>query len=279
MDIKSTLKESGFEFSKRYGQNFITDINLLNAIVEKSGITPEDTVVEVGAGAGTLTAALAGRANRVVSFEIDDSLKQTLLITLKNRDNVEVIFEDFMKSGDITEYIGSGNYKVVANLPYYITTPVLFRFIEDMSVKPLSVSVMVQKEVADRLCAKPSTKDYGALTVAVDAYYEAKRIMNVSRNMFYPVPNVDSAVVLMTRRKDCEIADEKLLSKTISAGFAMRRKTLINNLMAAFSLQRAVCESVIAECGLPEMVRGEALDTAQYIALAAAVKRALKNRN
>lgn len=266
MDIKSELNASGFRFQKRFGQNFITDTNFLKSIAEKSGVTSSDTVVEIGAGAGTLTAAIAERAKRVIAFEIDESLKPVLEKTLSAFDNVELVFGDFMDVKDLSERTGE-KYKVIANLPYYITTPVLFKLMEDTKYLPQTISVMVQKEVADRMCAKPSTKDYGALTVAIDARFSARKLVNVSRDMFYPVPNVDSAVVLMTAKDACDGVDMKKFSALVRAAFAMRRKTLINNLTAAFSLSRAACEQALTDCGLPLAVRGEALCTEQFKAL------------
>lgn len=271
MDVKSALVKNGFKFQKRYGQNFITDKNFLASVVEKSGVSSGDTVVEIGAGAGTLTAALAFKAKKVIAFEIDSYLKPVLEETLEEYDNVELVFGDFMKSGDVSGRI-DGEYKVVANLPYYITTPVLFKLIEEAEVKPQSISVMVQKEVADRLCAGAGSKDYGALTVAVGAFYEAKKIIDVNRTMFCPVPNVDSAVVLMTRREDGVPEDPVLFSRVVRSAFAMRRKTLVNNLMASFALPRETCEKVLAECGLSITVRGEALSREEFIALATSLR-------
>lgn len=271
MDVKSALVKNGFKFQKRYGQNFITDKNFLASVVEKSGVSSGDTVVEIGAGAGTLTAALAFKAKKVIAFEIDSYLKPVLEETLEEYDNVELVFGDFMKSGDVSGRI-DGEYKVVANLPYYITTPVLFKLIEEAEVKPQSISVMVQKEVADRLCAGAGSKDYGALTVAVGAFYEAKKIIDVNRTMFCPVPNVDSAVVLMTRREDGVPEDPVLFSRVVRSAFAMRRKTLVNNLMASFALPRETCEKVLEGCGLSITVRGEALSREEFIALATSLR-------
>lgn len=266
MDIKSELNKNNFRFQKRYGQNFITDTNFLKSIVDKSGVEKDDTVVEIGAGAGTLTAAIAARAKRVIAFEIDTSLEPVLKNTLAEFGNVELVFGDFMKFGDVSRLAGE-DYKVIANLPYYITTPVLFKLIEDVEFLPKSIAVMVQKEVADRLCAKPSTKDYGALTVAIDARFSARKLVNVPRDMFYPVPNVDSAVVLMTAKSSALGVDAKKFSALARAAFAMRRKTLVNNLTAAFSLSREACEAALKKCGLPLAVRGEALCTEQFAEL------------
>ena len=167
MDILSTLKKHGFSFSKKYGQNFITDGNLLDAIADDASVTSEDTVLEIGAGAGTLTGALARKAKRVIAFEIDRSLESVLDETLAPYDNVEVIMDDVTKWTDeeIDDLVG-GEYKVVANLPYYITTPLLFMFLERKR-RPTSITVMVQKEVAERICATEKKGDYGALSVSV----------------------------------------------------------------------------------------------------------------
>lgn len=276
MNIKNELERNGFRFQKRYGQNFITDADFLASLVQKSGVEKIDTIVEIGAGAGTLTAALCAAAKKVIAYEIDSALIPVLERTLGGFDNVEIKACDFMNSEDITDSLGE--YKVVANLPYYITTPVLFRLIEDSAVAPKAISVMVQKEVADRLCAKPGTKDYGALTVAIDYRYEAKKIIDVNRRMFYPVPNVDSAVVLMTERKKNTFVDATLFSKVVRSAFAMRRKTLANNLMATFALPRVDCEAAIAKVGLSLSVRGEALSTAQFVSLTATIAETSANR-
>lgn len=277
MDIKSELTRHGFTFSKRYGQNFITDTNFLNSVVEKSGVTAGDTVVEIGAGAGTLTAALAAKAARVIAFEIDESLKPVLESTVGGLKNVELKFCDFLKAGDVSEIVGE-SYKVVANLPYYITTPLIFKLLEDTAVLPETVSVMVQREVADRLCAREGSKDYGALTVAVDARYEAKKIIDVNRTMFYPVPNVDSAVVLMKRRTAKENVDFEAFARLVRASFAMRRKTLVNNLSAAFGGDKSFYEEILKGLGLPVTVRGEALSTEMFFALQAALSHRVMRR-
>ena len=217
-----------------------------------------------------MTQYLAQSAQKVIAVEIDRALIPILEDTLSPYDNVTVINEDILKidiCGLNREKNQGKPVKVVANLPYYITTPVLFRLIEDTAVMPESICVMVQKEVADRLCALPSTKDYGALTVAVDLRYRAKKIADVHRSMFLPVPNVDSAVVLMEKRQRKDISDFAFLSRLVRAAFAMRRKTLVNNLISAFSVSRADCESVLIQSGLSLTVRGEALSTDDFIRL------------
>ena len=229
--LKDIVKSAEFRFNKALGQNFISDKNLLDAIVADSGVTGEDTVVEIGTGGGTLTRALAAVAKRVYSFEVDENLKKVLSVSLQGVENAEVIFRDVLKMSDagIRDIAGDG-FKVVANLPYYITTPLVMRFLEsDLGVQ--SLTVMVQQEVADRFVAKPNTADYAAITLAIEMHGSAAVTRRVSRNMFYPVPNVDSAVVRIDVN-GTKLAGEnrELVHKLVRAAFAMRRKTLANNL-------------------------------------------------
>lgn len=213
-----------FNFKKKYGQNFLTDKNLLNAIVRDAGIKKDDFVVEIGAGAGALTEVLSQNAREVLAFEIDEELRETLLsLQLKN---VNFRFEDFMKV-DLSEL--NEPFKVVANLPYYITTPIIFKLLEETD-KLLSLTIMVQKEVAERMVAKPSG-DYGLLSVMLAFYGEAKITRIVKRNMFQPEPNVDSAVVTLEIQKRFDV-DKKKFYNFVKTAFSMRRKTLLNNLSA-----------------------------------------------
>lgn len=266
-DVKSVLAQKGFRFNKRFGQNFITDTNLLAAIVGDAGITEEDTVVEVGPGAGTLTAQLAKVAKRVIAFEIDENLKPVLGETLSGLDNVQVIFKDIQKVSDeeILSLTG-GSFKVVANLPYYITTPVIMRFIEGKA-KPRSLTVMVQKEVGDRLVASAGSAEYGAITAAVALEGKAKITRNVHRTMFYPAPNVDSCVVVITMNDDYAHTDKDKVKKLIRSAFAMRRKTLANNLCSSLSLSREAANAAIKNAGLTENVRGETLSVDDFVNL------------
>lgn len=267
--IKEILNAEGFRFNKQFGQNFITDSNLLRAMVTDAGIGSTDTVVEVGAGAGTLTAQLATAARKVVAFEIDRNLIPVLGQTLRGLDDrVEVVFRDFQKvdEEELDEMIGQGDYKVVANLPYYITTPLIMRFLE-RERKPLSVSVMIQKEVGQRLVAQAGSQDYGAITLSVALEGDARIVRAVPRQMFTPQPNVDSCVVridLHDRYADC---DKKKVKQVIKAGFAMRRKTLVNNLTSAFGITRDQAEAALFAVGLDARVRGESLTLDQYIGL------------
>ena len=219
-----------FNFKKKYGQNFLTDKNLLNAIVRDAGINKDDFVVEIGAGAGALTEVLSQNAREVLAFEIDEELRETLLsLQLKN---VNFRFEDFMKV-DLSEL--NKPFKVVANLPYYITTPIIFKLLEETE-KLLSLTIMVQKEVAERMVAKP-LGDYGLLSVMLAFYGEAKITRIVKRNMFHPEPNVDSAVVTLEIQKKFDV-DKKKFYNFVKTAFSMRRKTLLNNLSTIYEKEK-----------------------------------------
>lgn len=216
-------------FKKKFGQNFITDKNLLSAIVDDAEIDKSDEVLEIGAGAGTLTREISNRAKKVISYEIDKDLESHLLGLKLN--NVNFIFKDIMKENllEIENYFEDG-YKIIANLPYYITTPIIFKFLKN-SKKLKSLTIMVQKEVAERIVATKGEKDYGILTIMINFYGNAKITRNVNRKMFYPEPNVDSAVVRIDidREKYKNIDDDKFYS-FVQSCFSMRRKTLKNNL-------------------------------------------------
>lgn len=273
-ELSDILRASGFRFNKALGQNFIFDGNLLDAIVSDAGVTAEDTVVEIGTGAGTLTASLAARAKKVFSFEVDERLRPVLDISLKGAENVEVVFRDVMKMKDdeLREMIG-GEFKVVANLPYYITTPLIMRFAES-SLPVSSITVMVQKEVADRLTAEVGSADYAAVTLAVKVFGDAAFTRIVDRHMFRPAPNVDSAVVRIDRVPGrLDGADEKLVRKLVRAAFAMRRKTLVNNLAASFGIPKQQAADLVTACGFPADVRGERLSLDDFIRLAGAMAR------
>ncbi len=258
-DLRSVLERHGFHFKKQFGQNFISDTNLLNSIVEASGIDENTTVVEIGCGAGTLTRALAMRAKKVYAFDIDRDLQPVLAETLSGLENVEVIFRDFNKV-NLAEFEKEiEEYTVVANLPYYITTPLVTKLLEE-SEKVQGLSIMVQEEVADRFCAKENTAEYGSITAAIALKGSAKIVKRVSRNLFYPRPNVDSAVVKITfERGRVAVKSEKAYRQAVKCAFLNRRKTLENNLVNFFSLTREVAKSVLAEAGVEEKARGETL--------------------
>ena len=221
-----------FNFKKKFGQNFITDKNLLNAIASDAEIDEKDEVLEIGAGAGTLTQVLSERAKKVVSFEIDKDLVGHLE-GLK-LENVEFMFEDFMDANlrDVENKFGE-KFKVVANLPYYITTPIIFKLLEN-STKLDSLTIMVQKEVAERVCAKEGGKDYGILTVMTNFYGFSKITRIIKRQMFYPVPNVDSALLNIKIRNKFPDINGLAFSKFVKTCFSMRRKTLLNNLSSSY---------------------------------------------
>jgi len=272
-EIKKILEDNSFRFKHQLGQNFITDTNLLNAVVNDSGADNNTTVIEIGAGAGTLTRALSERAKEVISFEIDSDLVPVLEKYLSARNNVKIINRDIIKVTDneIEEMTGGKDFIVVANLPYYITTPVIMRFIEG-NLRAKSITVMVQKEVADRLVAKPDTEEYGAITVAVGIVADVKITRTVSRKLFYPVPNVDSAIVRIDiNRAKYEVKDLALLKKLIRSAFAMRRKTLINNISKDFDITKEQGKILLEKVNLDSKVRGETLSEVQFTELAEAL--------
>lgn len=275
--IKDIIRGVDFHFNKALGQNFITDANLLDAIVADSGITSDDTVVEIGTGAGTLTRAIAKVAKKVYSFEVDRNLQPVLALSLQGIDNAEVIFRDVlkMKDDELKSVVGD-SFKVVANLPYYITTPLAMRFIES-SLDVKSVTIMVQKEVALRFVAKPNTADYSAITLAIEMAGNAQITRNVSRNMFFPSPNVDSAVVRIDiDRTKLDGENVALLHKLVRSSFAMRRKTLANNLSVAFQIDKQEAGKLIEEAGFSPMVRGEALSLDDYKKLTKTLETRIK---
>lgn len=274
MNVREILAEQKFRFNKQFGQNFITDTNLLQAMVQDAGVTEQDTVVEIGAGAGTLTRQLAQAAKRVIAFEIDRNLIPVLERTLADvQDHTQLVVRDIMqvKDAELDEILGGEPYRVVANLPYYITTPILMRFLERRN-KPRSVTVMVQKEVAERLVAPPACGDYGVITVAVAFEGSAKIVRQVPRQMFYPQPNVDSAIVRIDLDDRYADVDKAWVKRVVAAGFAMRRKTLVNNLIHAFRIGREQAEDALRETGLDLTVRGETLSVDTYLALAKALR-------
>ena len=258
-DLRSVLEKHGFHFKKQFGQNFISDTNLLKSIVDASGITKDTTVVEIGCGAGTLTRALAESAKYVYAFDIDKTLMPVLADTLSGLENVEVIFQDFTKL-NLKEFEKDvENYVVVANLPYYITTPLVTKLLEE-SDKVQGLSIMVQEEVAERFCAKENTAEYGSITAAIALKGSAKIVKRVSRNLFYPRPNVDSAVVKIEfERGRVAVKDECAYRQTVKCAFLNRRKTLENNLVNFFKLTREQAKGVLAAAGVDEKARGETL--------------------
>ena len=232
VSFKHKIDDNSFKIKKFYGQNFISDENVIDKIVDKSDIDKDTLVIEIGPGIGSLTYKLTKKAGFVMCYEIDETLKPILYDNMKNVDNFKVNFIDFLKC-DVNNDLKDFNYKkiyVVANLPYYITTPIILKIIEDR-INVDKIVVMVQKEVGDRFKAEPNSKDYGSLSVYLNYYYNVKKIMDVSRNIFVPKPNVDSIVVEFTKKDDrYELKDEKIFFKLIRDSFKQKRKTLRNNL-------------------------------------------------
>lgn len=263
-DLRCILQKHGFSFKKQFGQNFISDTNLLASIVDASGIDENTTVVEIGCGAGTLTRAIAERAKKVYAFDVDTQLQPVLAETLAGLENVEVIFRDFNKI-DLRAFEQEiGAYTVVANLPYYITTPLVTKLLEESELVQ-GISVMVQEEVALRFCAQENTPDYGAITAAIALKGTAKIVKRVSRNLFYPRPNVDSAVVKITfERGRIPVVSEKAYRQTVKCAFLNRRKTLENNLVNSFSLSRETAKAVLTQAGIEEKARGEILSPHKF---------------
>lgn len=272
-NLKKLLIKHGFSFKKAYGQNFLTDESLLSGIVEKSGVTKDDVVLEIGCGAGALTRALAQRAKKVVGYEIDDRLKPVLNETVGEFDNVEIIFKDALseKLSEIEKKLGD-EYVMVANLPYYITTPVVMKFVEN-SKKIKSLVIMVQEEVAKRFSANPKSSDYGAVTVGINLRGSAKIVEYVGREKFIPSPNVDSAVVKIDidRTKFLNV-DLLAVREAVKCGFLSRRKMLVNNVMNYYKMPREKALNVLCAANIPSTERGESLSVEDYIRLAESVR-------
>ena len=269
----AVLQKYHFNFQKKYGQNFLIDTRVLEKIIEESRITKEDCVLEIGPGIGTMTQYLAEHAKEVVAVEIDKALIPILEDTLSAYDNVTVINDDILKV-DINQIVQEKNHgkaiKVVANLPYYITTPIIMGLFE--SHVPLkSITIMVQKEVADRMQVGPGTKDYGALSLAVQYYAKPRIVANVPPNCFMPRPNVGSAVIRLERyeKPPVSVNDEKYMFALIRASFNQRRKTLVNGLLNAgnLNLTKEQILDALEQMELSPTVRGEALTLAQFAAL------------
>ncbi len=270
---KEILRKYDFNFLKRFGQNFLVDENVLEKIVDAAGVDKDDVVLEVGPGIGTLTAELAERAALVIAVEIDDRLTEILKDTLSGLTNVVIIHQDIMKTDIpalIEEYKGKHRFKVVSNLPYYLTTPLVMRLLE-RSLPIDSITVMIQKEVAERMQAGPGSKDYGALSLMVQYYADPRIVEHVGPESFIPRPKVGSAVVYLKRYDEppVKVEDPDLMFHIIRATFQKRRKTLLNSLTntSEVDFTRDEVASAIEKLGLPPAVRGETLTLAQFAAL------------
>ncbi len=262
------VNRHGFKFSKSLGQNFLIDENIIEKIIRGADISPGDNVLEIGPGIGTLTMEMANKAKKVVAIEIDSSLVPIIEENMKGFDNFSLLNKDFMKT-DVSEvvekYFNGEKFKVVANLPYYITTPIIMRFLEEHH--PVSdIIVMVQKEVALRMNASPSTKDYGALSVAVQYYCDTEIISKVPRHMFMPQPNVDSIVIALRVRgeKRYEVEDEGLFFETVRASFGKRRKTLLNSLQSVDGATKDIVKSALDNSNIDSKRRGETLSIEEF---------------
>ncbi len=279
--IKEILARHGFHFSKALGQNFIVNPSVCPRMAEESGIDESCGVIEIGAGIGVLTAELAKRAKKVVVIEIDTKLLPILDETLKDFDNIEIINQDVLKTdlaALIKEKFDGMPVYVCANLPYYITSPVIMTLLE--SRLPIeAVTVMVQKEAAQRLCAPVGSRLSGAVTVAVDYYAEAQKLFDVSAGSFMPAPKVDSCVIRMDIRKEpeIEISDEKLFFRMVHAAFGQRRKTAANSISAGSGIPKDIVIKAIEECGFEPSVRAEGLNMAELADLCEKIGSLLKN--
>ncbi len=274
--IKEIRDKYGFQFSKSLGQNFIADRNILNKIVEGAQVGPEDLAIEIGPGIGALTAELAQAAGWVAAIEIDSRLMPILNGNLKDYNNIELINRDILKT-DMDELICqcrragrfTGSVRIIGNLPYYITTPIIMKILES-EVKADSITVMMQKEVADRIEASPGSKTYGAISVAVQYYCTVSRVASVSRGCFVPPPNVDSAVLNLKIRKDkpAEVKDRKIFFDCIKAAFGQRRKTLLNSLSGAGGINKDDVKEILDAAGIDPGRRAETLSVEEFARIA-----------
>lgn len=265
---KEVVNKHNFKFSKSLGQNFLIDDNVIDKILEGARLSETDKIIEVGPGIGTLTREMGKVAENVVAIEIDKTLIPILKETLADLDNVEVVNEDILKvdvQGLINEKLNGGPVKLVANLPYYITTPIVMKFLEE-DIPVTDIVVMVQKEVADRMNAKPSTKDYGALSVAVQYYCDTEIVAKAPRHMFVPQPNVDSIVIGLHVRSEKKyvVDNEDIFFKTVKASFGQRRKTLLNSLGGLGFLSKDQIREALQAANIDEKRRGETLSIDEF---------------
>ena len=264
--MKELLEKYGFSLKKKFGQNFIVDENIINSIISKSEIDKDTLVIEIGPGAGSLTYKLAKASKNVLCYEIDTTLQDVLKENISDCDNVEVIYQDFLQANvlkDLEKYSYNKLY-VVANLPYYITTPIIIKMIED-GIPIDKMVVMVQKEVGDRFKAVPSTKDYGSLSVFLNYYFDVRKLLDVSCNVFLPKPNVDSIVVEFKKKENVpEVFDKNLFFKLIRDSFSQKRKTLRNNLKG-YDLR--VIEQTLNKFGYDLSIRAEQLSLEVFVTI------------
>ena len=274
---KEVVQKHNFKFSKYLGQNFLIDTNVIDRILEGARVQEGDYVIEVGPGIGTLTKEMGRTAEKVVAIEIDKTLIPILEETLADFPNIEVINQDILKV-DVQELVkaklNGGPVKLIANLPYYITTPIVMKFLEE-DIPVTDIVVMVQKEVADRMNAQPNSKDYGALSVAVQYYCDTEIVAKAPRHMFMPQPNVDSTVIGLHVReeKKYNVDNEDIFFKTVKASFGQRRKTLLNSLGGLGFLSKDQIKIALQEANIDEKRRGETLSIEEFASLSNAVNR------
>ena len=265
--IKNIKEVHGFRFSKSLGQNFLTDKNIVDKIVDGAGIGPEDTVIEIGPGMGVITWEAASRARKVIAIELDSSLIPILGETLARFDNVQIINQDVLKTdiNELTDGEEAGHVKIIGNLPYYITTPIIMKLLED-KVKAESLTIMTQKEVADRIGAGPGTKSYGALSIAVQFYCQVEKVTDVSRNSFIPAPNVDSTVLKLkfSQQPAAAVRNEPLFFKCVRAGFGQRRKTLSNSMQTLQGVSKDLIRDSLDAAGIDPARRAETLSIEEF---------------
>lgn len=269
--IRYIMEKYNFKFSKTLGQNFLIDDNIIEKIIKGADITEEDYILEIGPGIGVMTSAMADIAKKVVAIEIDTSLLEVLDETLADYENIKIINGDVLKldlNKIIEEEFNGKKPKVVANLPYYVTTPIIMKLLEE-DINVSDIVVMVQKEVAQRIISKPSTKSYGVLSVAVQYYSSPSIICMVPRGVFMPKPNVDSSVIRLEIRKDptLDIYSKDIFFKTLRAAFAMRRKTLLNTLSSSLKISKDEIKSILEKCEIDPKRRGETLSISEFAKL------------
>lgn len=274
------VKRHGFKFTKSLGQNFLIDDNIVDKIVAGAGIGPSDKIIEVGPGIGTLTREMASRAGTLMAVEIDKNLIPILADTLGDYENVKIVNEDIIKAdirGLIDENLSGGPVKLVANLPYYITTPIIMRFLEE-DINVTDIVVMVQKEVAERMNAQPGGKDFGALSVAVQFYCDTEIVAKVPRHLFVPQPNVDSIVIALRVRPERKyrVDSEDLFFKVVKAAFGQRRKTLLNSIASMGNLSKDMVKEALEEAGIDPKRRGETLSLDEFANLSNVIGNKLK---
>lgn len=274
------VKRHGFKFTKSLGQNFLIDDNIVDKIVAGAGIGPSDKIIEVGPGIGTLTREMASRAEALMAVEIDKNLIPILADTLGDFENVKIVNEDIIKAdirGLIDENLDGGPVKLVANLPYYITTPIIMRFLEE-DINVTDIVVMVQKEVAERMNAQPGGKDFGALSVAVQFYCDTEIVAKVPRHLFVPQPNVDSIVIALRVRPERKyrVDSEDLFFKVVKAAFGQRRKTLLNSIASMGNLSKDMVKEALEEAGIDPKRRGETLSLDEFANLSNVIGNKLK---